>query len=469
MRFVLRNVGKRLAGSTRYKVRFRFADGSEVKNCTESEVPDIYVHFKTRKSEWFSVLFFYEGLFDEYIAGNVDLEGENPLAKLMDAGYEVGILASGKEHSPRIPHMVYSFKNPLQGVRSVWQQMTQNNQRYARAKRNAEYHYSLHPKLFEYMLGPTVGYCEGYWVDGTRTLDQAKHNVYEYICKKLRLQPGDHVVEVGAGWGFLPIYMVKNYGVKVTVYNPVARQNDYMLRRFREHGVADDIRLIEGEHHDIMREAGKFDKFVSTGVHEHHGLDRDMYHLWWKSIATALKPGGIGLISTSSVNYRAASNYLSLKYTWPGGHLPSIPHEISELNDHGLMLIEIENLWPHYQKTVAEWRERFKKYWSQIQASDPHVFNERFRRHWTTVYLEGISQTFFHNLDNSHILFQKGRDSTHYPWTRECKYECDFRTGEQPVECYAISDAAITPTEPIALDQVAEPYGGHVGEPSRRA
>lgn len=163
---------------------------------------------------------------------------------------------------------------------------------------------------------------------------------------------------------------------------------------------------------------------------------------------------------------RNASNYLSLKYTWPGGHLPSIPHEIAELNDHGIMLIEIENLWPHYQKTVAEWRERFKKYWPEIQKADPKFFDERFRRHWTTIYLEGISQTFFHNLDNSHILFQKGRDSTHYPWTREFKYDCDFRTGDDEVECHRISDCAITPTEAIAATRIAAPYAPHSSQPT---
>lgn len=256
MRTILRSVGKKLIQSKKYKVRLRFADGSELTNCKGGGEPDIVIHFKTRKAEWFSVLFFYEGIFDEYVAGNVDIEGDNPLTKLMDLGFEIGILAPKGEHNPHMPHPIYSFKNPLQGMRSAWQQFWQNNQNYAQAKKNAEYHYAIHPKLFEYMLGPTVGYCEGYWVEGTKTLDQAKHNVYEYICKKLRLEPGMHVVDVGAGWGFLPIFMAKNYGVNVTVYNPVKRQNDYMQKRFEDNGVADKIRVVEGEHHDIMKEAG---------------------------------------------------------------------------------------------------------------------------------------------------------------------------------------------------------------------
>ena len=82
--------------------------------------------------------------------------------------------------------------------------------------RNAEFHYSLHPALFESMLGDTVGYSEGLWAPDTKTLNQAKFNNYEYVCRKLRLEPGMTVLEVGAGWGYMPIYMAKRYGMSTS-------------------------------------------------------------------------------------------------------------------------------------------------------------------------------------------------------------------------------------------------------------
>jgi len=124
------------------------------------------------------------------------------------------------------------------------QEGRQSNVDYKKAIANADFHYSLHPALFEHMLGETVGYSEGLWTADTKSLTASKYNNYEYICQKLRLAPGLQVLEVGPGWGYLPIFMVKRYGVDVTVYNPVRRQNDYMCERFRRHGVADKINLI---------------------------------------------------------------------------------------------------------------------------------------------------------------------------------------------------------------------------------
>jgi cyclopropane-fatty-acyl-phospholipid synthase len=256
------------------------------------------------------------------------------------------------------------------------------------------------------------------------------------ICRKLLLQPGDRVLEVGAGWGFMPIYMVKNYGVTSTVYNPVRRQNEYMRERFARHGVADRIRIVEGDHRDIVNEPkGSYDKFLTIGVHEHHGLKLKRYDEWWGSIAHSLRPGGIGFISTSSLMQRVATSLLALKYIFPGGHLPSLPHELLVMNKHEITLIEVENLWPHYQRTLREWRERFHLRWSEIQKADPAVFTERFRRRWS-MYLESTMEVFSQSLDLSHIVFVRGRSSEYHPLARAGQPAADFRTGDQDVECY---------------------------------
>jgi cyclopropane-fatty-acyl-phospholipid synthase len=213
---------------------------------------------------------------------------------------------------------------------------------------------SLPPALFEHMLGGTVGYSEGLWSPGTMTLDQAKFNLYEYICRKLRLEPGMAVIEVGAGWGYMAMYMTKRYGVDVTVYNPVRRQNDYMRERFRRHGLDKKIRLVEGDHRDIVRESGHFDRFVSIGVHEHAGYSLRQYRLWAESIAAAVKEGGIGVVSTTSWMARKMTGLLTLKYIFPGGHVPSLPETLAAFDRAGLMLVEVENLWPHYRRTMDD-------------------------------------------------------------------------------------------------------------------
>ncbi len=384
------------------------------------------IRFKTRWAEWHTLLFFCEGLFESYVNGVVDLEGDQPIMTLAKMGHGMGPLPVGFWRN--------TLRNPLNAMRQTLQEWRQNNVDREQAIRNAEFHYSLHPALFEQMLGPTIGYSEGLWTPDTKTLTQAKHNIYEYVCRKLDLRPGMKVLEVGPGWGYMPIYMVKRYDVDVTVYNPVRRQNDYMRERFRRHGVDDRIRLVQGDHRDIARECGHFDRFVSIGVHEHAGYSRRQYRLWAGSIAAALKDRGIGVVSTSSFMVRQMTNLLTLKYIFPGGHLPSLPDTLAAFANSGLMLIEVENLWPHYQRTVNEWRKNFACHWPEIQEADPAVFTERFRRAWT-MYLEGTVEVFRDSLDLSHIVFAKGRTAD-YPLARGDKARADLIDGEVQPECY---------------------------------
>jgi cyclopropane-fatty-acyl-phospholipid synthase len=321
-------------------------------------------------------------------------------------------------------------------MRQWLQELRQNNTDRGRSMRNAEFHYSRHPALFEHMLGDTVGYSEGLWTAETKTLTQAKYNNYEYICRKLRLEPGMKVLEVGPGWGYMPIYMAKRYGAEVTVYNPVRRQNDYMRERFARHGLADKIRLVEGDHRDIVREGRRFDRFVSIGVHEHAGYSRRQYRLWAQSIAAVLQEGGVGVVTTTSFMIRQMTNLLTLKYIFPGGHLPSLPDTLVAFDRAGLMLVEVENLWPHYQRTLDEWRQNFARHWPDIQKADPAVFTERFRRAWT-MYLEGTVEVFRDSLDLSHIVFTKGRNAGYYPLLRGAHHaDADLMGGERQPECY---------------------------------
>jgi cyclopropane-fatty-acyl-phospholipid synthase len=404
-----------------------FADGSVYEN-RPGEAPRVQITFKTRRAEWRTFLFFFEGLFESYIEGQVDLAGDQPIGTLAQMGHSIALVPAA--------FWANVLRSPLVAIRQIAQEWRQNNTDRSRAIRNAEFHYSLHPALFEHMLGELVGYSEGLWTSDTNTLAQASYNKYEYICRKLRLEPGMAVLEVGPGWGYLPIYMTKRYGVDVTVYNPVPRQNEYMRERFRRHGVADKIGLVEGDHRDIAWERGRFDRFVSIGVHEHAGYSLRQYRLWARSIAAALKDGGVGVVSTTSFMIRQMTSLLTLKYVFPGGHLPSLPDTLVAFDNAGLMLVEVENLWPHYLRTVDEWRKNFSRHWPEIQKTDPQVFTERFHRMWT-MYLEGTVEVFRDSLDLSHIVFTKGRGADYYPLPRSADLiAADLIGGETQPESY---------------------------------
>ena len=428
-RLALRKIFERVGAQSRdTALRVEFSDGSVYRDAPDQPRRDVSVTFRSRRAEWRTLLFFYEGLFESYVSGEVDLEGDQPVATLAKLGHSAD-RASARSWTRRLP-------NPLSEIRLWAQEWRQDGSGRAQAVRNADFHYALPPALFEAMLGGTVGYSEGLWTPETKTLDQAKFNTYEYVCRKLRLEPGMAVLEVGGGWGYMAIYLAKRYGADVTVYNPVRRQNDYMRERFRRHGLSETIRLVEGDHRDIVRESGRFDRFVSIGVQEHAGYKLKQYRLWAEAIAGALREGGLGVVSTTSWMVRQMTGLLTLEYVFPGGHVPSLPDTLAAFDRAGLMLIEVENLWPHYQRAMNEWRKNFAAAWPEIQKSDPSVFTEQFWRRWT-MYLEATGEAFGDSLDLSHIVFAKGRRADYFPPLHSSpRTEAEWSGGDREPECY---------------------------------
>lgn len=423
-RRLVRQVFERIGVSKRYRLRVELSDGTAISNHDGGADSDITVTFRTPGAERRMLFELFHGFLEAYIEGAIDISGEMPLTRLAEMAHDV----YGDASKPSLA------MSPITYLERLWHEHRHNNRDPAVAKRNADFHYAIDPRFFEFKLGDTVGYSEGYWVDGTTTLDQAKYNNYEYICRKLLLKPGDRVLEVGSGWGYMPMLMADKYGAEVTVFNPVARQNAYMAERLAKRGLGDRITLVEADHRDIAREAGRFDKFVSIGVHEHAG--KDCYFSWMESIAAALRPGGIGVVSTTTLMPYELTNFIITKHIFPGGHIPSLPRILRSLNQYGLTLVDIECLWPHYQRTLVEWRRNLDRHWEKIHALDPAFFDERFKRRWT-IYLEGTIETFGYSLDLMHIVFVKGRDADLYDATRrDCHRQAEFATGAQTVETY---------------------------------
>jgi cyclopropane-fatty-acyl-phospholipid synthase len=402
-----------------YRVRVTYADGSRCSFYDGDGEPEIHIVFKTARAERRAVLQFYHGLVEAYIDEEVDFLGDQPFRKLVEIGDVILENPTGR----RSWTAALFGKNPIVWVKQVLQEARQDNRSLATAKQNAIAHYGHAAEFYEILLGDTVGYSEGYWADGTETLNQAKHNFYDFIARKLHVEPGHKVVEVGSGWGYLPILLARDYGAEVTVYNPIPRQNEYMRQRFARHGLGDAIRIVEKDHRDLTQEPNTYDRYVSIGVYEHAG--RKHYREWLDSIAATLKPNCLGVISTTAKMRREMTDYLTLKYVFPGGNVPSLPHTLAAMRDRGLTMLDVENLWPHYARTAHCWLERLEREWPSIQKIDPAFFDERFRRIWT-MYLSGISNTFRANLELVHIVFMKGRDEKAYPWNRDYMYR-DWR------------------------------------------
>jgi cyclopropane-fatty-acyl-phospholipid synthase len=392
VRALLRRIVDSVADVDDNHVKLVFADGSTYHSTRRGEA-DVTIVFRNRSAEWRMA---FGGVFEfleSYFDGHVDIIGEQGLRRLVHLGY-------------RKPFG--NFEHPLTAVKRRYLEWRQNNKDIARAKRNATFHYGLPMEFFHLLLGDTYGYSEGFWSEDTPTLDDAQHANFDLICRKLCLRPGDRLVEVGPGWGWMSMLAAEKYGADVTAYGLVATQNDGMRSLMQARGLADRVKLVEKDLRELAGEPEAYDRFVSIGVHEHAG--RDCNDAWIRSIATALRPGGTGVISATFNMKKRPTNYCTIKHIFPGGYIPSLAETLILMEKYGLDVKEVENRSYHYQRSVSEWRANLEKHWPRINALDPVRFDEKFRRTWL-FYLAGATETFAaeHEIINCfHVTFVKG-------------------------------------------------------------
>ena len=255
-----------------------------------------------------------------------------------------------------------------------------NMQNRDRSRKVAEIHYDLGNAFYEAMLDPYMQYTCGYWSGGATDLVQAQEAKLDLVCRKLDLQPGEKVLELGCGWGGFARFAAERYGVHVTGYNISKEQVAWARERCKDLPV--DIRLS-----DYRDAEGTYDKVVSIGMCEHVG---------WKNLrafcqlaADRLAPEGVFLLHTIGgfrVNHE--NEPWIDKYIFPGSFLPS-PAQLATAFDGLFMMEDWHNFGPDYDKTLMAWNENFEKAWPRFEAQ----YGESFRRMWR-YYLLFCAGTF---------------------------------------------------------------------------
>jgi len=393
---LLRAVGER----TPIPFAVRYADGTATR--TRDAAPAFTLVFNKASVYWRVAAFGYVGLLEAYFDGELDIEGSLP--KALAAGMEGGFDRRG------------GF---LVWLRNRWHELTHSNSARARARANAEAHYALPNEFYKLWLDdPYMFYTCAYWTEAARTLEDAQRAKADHVARKVRLQPGEEVVDVGSGFGGFLMHAAMHYGVRITSINTTGAQADHARRQIEKYGIKNAVQM-----HDDFRSGPKeFDKVVSIGCLEHAG--RDQLAEVIRSHASLLKQGGIGLIHFIGHVGRFDTDFFIRKYVFPGGWIPSLADVIVEMEKCGLEVLDIENLRRHYALTLDVWGERFDKNWERIRALDPKRFNERFRRIWR-IYLYGCAEMFRSPAGRTHlfqVVFSKG-NTTSYPMTREFLYE----------------------------------------------
>lgn len=243
-----------------------------------------------------------------------------------------------------------------------------NLQNFRHAFRVGTIHYDKGNDLYQAMLDKRLCYSCGYWKNA-KTLDEAQEAKLDLICRKLDLQPGMKVLDIGCGWGSFAKYASEKYEVEVTGIT-VSKEQLALARKLCA-GLPVKLHLA-----DYRTIKGKFDRVLSIGAFEHVGHKN--YRHYMQITDSLLKPQGYSLIQTIAGNYSSTSaNAWTTKYIFPYGMIPSLA-QIGTAAEKLFVIEDLHNFGPDYDKTLMAWYENFEKAWEKLKSS----YNERFRRMW---------------------------------------------------------------------------------------
>ena len=403
MSALLRPLLERLGHATSVPFEVTFADGSRYRNGAAE--PVVGMRFRTPAAERAAVVYGHIGLLDAFFDQAIDIDGD------FAAAFRIAYESRFDQGQDRLPIR----------VRNRWHEARHANRTIAQARANARFHYGLGADFYRLWLDlPLMMYTCAYWKEGTRTIEEAQVDKIEHVCRKLRLEPGDSVIDIGTGFGGFMFQAVERYGIQGVALNTTDEQVAWLRAEVARRGLADRIEVRHADFREVDRQ---FDKVVSIGVLEHAG--RDQLAEVVRAHADFLKPGGLGMLHfIGHVGVRDTELYIR-EHVFPGGWIPSLAETLVAMEDAGLEVVDVENLRRHYAPTLDAWAERFERHWDRIAASDPQRFDERFRRVWRT-YLVGCAEMFRAPNGRTHlfqIVFSKGNvDARSYPMSRAFLY-----------------------------------------------
>ena len=248
------------------------------------------------------------------------------------------------------------------------------------SRQNIVAHYDLGNDFYALFLDETMTYSCGVFNRQESTLEEASIAKYDRICRKLKLQPGDRVVEIGTGWGGFAVHAALEYGVHVTTTTISDRQFQYAKERFKATGTDDRVHLVKKDYRDLD---GRFDKLVSIEMIE--AVGHQYLSTFFENCSRLLKDDGIMALQAITIadqvfdRHKRSVDFIK-RYIFPGSCIPSVTaigNAIARGTD--LRLVHLEDISAHYARTLREWRIRF---FANIDTVRSMGFSESFIRMW---------------------------------------------------------------------------------------
>lgn len=296
----------------------------------------------------------------------------------------VRIMVRNQSAQQQLEHGLASITAPLQRLLHRLHDNTRSGSR-----RNIAAHYDLGNGFYQLFLDPTMAYSSGIFERDDSTLEEASTAKFDRICRKLGLTPGMKVLEIGTGWGGFAIHAARNYGCHITTTTISQQQHDLAADKITACGLNNQITLLRQDYRDLT---GQFDRLVSIEMVEAVGHR----HLptYFRTCSNRLKSDGAALIQAITMpdhhfeRYLHAPDFIN-RYIFPGSCCPSL-HAMSEAVARvtDLRLTHLEDISPHYARTLREWRKAFHANLEQVRGMG---FDERFIRMWEyyLCYCEG--------------------------------------------------------------------------------
>ena len=260
----------------------------------------------------------------------------------------------------------------------------------AQARKNISYHYDLGNDFYRLWLDDTMTYSSALFETGQESTENAQTAKYKSLIDQMGAQPGDHVLEIGCGWGGVAEYAARDRGLKVTGLTISKEQLKYAQERIHRAGLSD---RVDFKLQDYRDERGSYDGIASIEMFE--AVGEKYWPVYFETIRDRLKPGRNATLQIITVAdrrwevYKRGVDFIQ-KYIFPGGMLPSPSVLRDQIEQAGLAFERSVEFGKSYDITLRRWHDTFNDRWEAVSA---HGFDDRFRRMWN-FYLTSCAATF---------------------------------------------------------------------------
>jgi len=272
------------------------------------------------------------------------------------------------------------------------------------ARKNISYHYDLGNDFYGLWLDKTMTYSSAIFEDGQDSLEKAQIAKYASMVDQMGVKAGDHVLEIGCGWGGFAEYAAKDRGLNVTCLTISKEQIKYAQDRINTAGLTE---LVKFKLQDYRDETGVYDGIASIEMFE--AVGEKYWPSYFQTVHDRLKPGAHATLQIITVRndrfdvYRKGVDFIQ-KYIFPGGMLPSPEVLAQQVEKAGLNVVKSIEFGESYSQTLRRWHDTFNDKWDQVVAMG---FDDRFRRMWN-FYLTSCAATFHYgNCDVTQITISK--------------------------------------------------------------